>query len=58
VDRSGAPLGSQTWINNQQIGAQLRTALAADSAGHFLAPYEGFLNQTDIGILARFFADH
>jgi hypothetical protein len=58
VDRAGAPLGSQTWINNQQIGAQLRTALAGDTSGRFLAPYEGFLNQTDIGILARFFAAH
>jgi hypothetical protein len=56
VDHAGAPLGSQTWINNQQIGANLRTALAGDGAGHFLAPYEGFLNQVDIGILARFFA--
>lgn len=56
VDHSGAPLGSQTWINNQQIGAQLRTALAGDGAGHFLAPYEGYLNQIDMGILARFFA--
>jgi hypothetical protein len=56
VDRSGVPLGSQAWINDKQIGAQLRTALAADGAGHYLSPYEGFYNPTSVGILARFFA--
>jgi hypothetical protein len=55
VDRSGAPLGSQTWIKNHPIGAQLRTALASDGAGHFLAPYEAFVTSTDGGIMARFF---
>lgn len=58
VDRTGAPLGSQVWINSQQIGSQFRTSLASDGAGHYLAPYEGFQDQTTIGILARFFADH
>ena len=56
MDRSGAPLGSQVWINNQQIGSQFRTALATDGAGHYLSPYEGFQDQTTIGILARYFA--
>jgi hypothetical protein len=56
VDHSGAPLGSQAWINKQPIVGEVRTALAGDGAGRFLAPYEGFLNQIDIGILARYFA--
>jgi hypothetical protein len=56
VDRSGAPLGSQVWINSQQIGSQFRTSLATDGAGHYLAPYEGFQDQTTVGILARYFA--
>jgi hypothetical protein len=56
VDRSGVPLGSQAWINDKQINAQLRTALAADGAGHYLSPYEGFYNSTSVGILARLFA--
>jgi hypothetical protein len=56
LDRSGAPLGSQVWINSQQIGSQFRSALATDGAGHYLSPYEGFQDQSTIGILARFFA--
>jgi hypothetical protein len=56
VDRSGVPLGSQVWINDHQINAQLRTALAADGAGHCLSPYEGFYNPINVGIRARFFA--
>jgi hypothetical protein len=56
VDHTGAPLGSQVWINDQQINAQLRSALAADGAGHFLSPYEAFVNATSVGILARYFS--
>ncbi|HVR09871.1 MAG TPA: hypothetical protein VMW75_17640 [Thermoanaerobaculia bacterium] len=56
TDRSGAPLGSLVWINNQQIGSQFRTSLATDGAGHYLSPYEGFQDQSTIGILARYFS--
>lgn len=55
VDRSGAPLGSQVWINTQQIGSQTRTALATDGSGHYLSPYEGFQDASTVGILARYF---
>jgi hypothetical protein len=58
LDRSGVPLGSQVWINDQQIGAISRTALVTDSAGTYLTPYEGFENQTTLGIRARFFDAH
>ncbi len=56
VDSTGAPLGSEIWVNSRQINSQLRTALAGDGAGHFLAPYEGFMNASQVGIRARFFA--
>jgi hypothetical protein len=56
VDRNGAPLGSQVWINNLQIGSQYRTSLATDGAGHYLSSYEGFQNQTTLGIMSRYFA--
>jgi hypothetical protein len=56
VDRSGAPLGSQVWVNSQQIGSQFRTVLATDGAGHYLSPYEAFQDQSTIGILARYIA--
>ena len=55
VDNTGAPLGSEVWVNSQQINSQLRTALATNGAGHFLAPYEGFMNASQVGIRARFF---
>jgi len=56
VDRTGVPLGDQFWINDLQIGAQGRTSLATDGAGHYLSSYEGFENQTTVGIRARYFA--
>ena len=56
VDRSGVPLGSQVWINDLQIGAQNGTSLATDGAGHYLSSYDGFRNQTTLGIMARYFA--
>jgi hypothetical protein len=56
VDRTGVPLGNQFWINDLQIGAQSRTSLATDGAGHYLSSYEGFENQTTVGIRARYFA--
>ena len=43
------------WINNAQINSQFRTNLATDGAGHWIAPYEAFTNDTTVGILARFF---
>lgn len=55
VDRSGAALGNQVWINNNQINGIVRTSIAVDGAGHYLTPYEAFQNQTTVGILARFF---
>jgi len=55
VDRTGVPLGNQFWINDLQIGAQGRTSLATDGAGHYLSSYEGFENQTTLGIRARYF---
>jgi hypothetical protein len=58
VDRSAAPLGSQAWINDHQINANLRTSLATDGAGHYLSPYEGFQDLSTVGILARFFDAH
>lgn len=56
LDRSGAPLGTQVWINHQQIGSQFRTALATNGAGTYLTPYSAFQNQITIGILARYFS--
>jgi hypothetical protein len=56
VDATGVPTGDEAWINDNQINAQLRTALATDGAGRFLAPYEAFYNKTSWGILGRFFA--
>jgi hypothetical protein len=56
VDRTGVPLGNQFWINDLQIGAQNGTSLATDGAGHYLSSYEGFENQTTLGIRARYFA--
>ena len=56
VDRTGMPLGSQVWINDLQIGSQYRTYLATDGSGHYLGSYEGFQNQTTLGIRARYFA--
>jgi hypothetical protein len=58
VDHTAVPTGSQVWVNTQQIGSQARTALGTDGAGHFMAPYEGFFNQTTVGIMANFIADH
>jgi hypothetical protein len=55
VDRTGAALGSQVWINDNQINGIVRTSIAVDGAGHYLTPYEGFQNQSTVGILARFF---
>jgi hypothetical protein len=58
VSATGAPLGNEVWINSQQIGAQVRTALATDGSGHMMAPYEAFFNKSEEGILARFFTAH
>jgi hypothetical protein len=58
VDHTAVPTGSQVWVNTQQIGSQSRTALGTDGAGHFMAPYEGFFNQTTVGIMANFIAAH
>ncbi len=55
VDATGTPTDAEVWINDKQINAQLRTNLATDGAGNWLAPYEGFRNSTTLGILARFF---
>jgi hypothetical protein len=55
VDSTGQPLGAEAWINSGQIGAQYRTALSTDGEGHYVAPFEGFVNNTSIGVLARFF---
>lgn len=55
VDATGAPTGAPMWINQSQINAQFRTDVATDGAGHWIAPYEGFVNDTTVGILARFF---
>jgi len=54
VDNTANPLGSEGWINSGQIGAQMRTTLATDGAGRFVAPFEGFVNN-DVDVLASFF---
>ncbi|HVT57020.1 MAG TPA: hypothetical protein VHR45_01355 [Thermoanaerobaculia bacterium] len=55
VDGRGTALSNELWINDHQIGAKLRTSLASDGAGKYLAPYESFFDASNLGISARRF---
>lgn len=51
IDGSGNARGEETWLNQQPLGAQSRTAVATRD-GRALIPYEGYFNRAQ-GINAR-----
>jgi len=53
VSLQGAPLSNEAWINQNQSNVQTTTSAATDGDGHFIIPFEEFIDNNTAGISAR-----